>query len=267
MVKIKEFINMKKFILLSIFLMGVSQLWAITGQEIMDNSIEVQETQSAAMDIQMDLIDDRGSVSTRRLQILSMQDNTEQNRTIAVFMSPASIKNTRFLTIENSNRSDDQWIYLPTMRKTKRIASSDRESSFMGTDFTYGDMSDMQVDTDRHTLVREEMFNNRSCYVVESIPLNPVSASRSKLISWIDKEWFLPLKVEFYNKRSKELDRTAVSENITQVDGIWTPLKVTMTTHKTEHKTILTIIKAKYNIPMNPGYFTTNFLSTGRVNK
>ena len=258
---------MKKIIIILIILMGITELWAITGQEIMDKSIDIQETKSAAMDIQMDLVDDKGSISTRRLQILSMQDNAGQNRTIAVFMSPANIKNTRFLTIENSDRSDDQWIYLPSLKKMKRIAASDNDSSFMGSDFTYGDMSDMQADKDSHTLLREEAYNGRDCYVVESLPLNPESASRSKLISWIDKERFVPIKVEFYDKRSKELDRTAVSENITHIDGIWTPLNVTMTTHSTGHKTILTIKQVKYNIPMNPGYFSTNFLKTGRVSQ
>jgi len=116
-------------------------------------------------------------------------------------------------------------------------------------------------------LLREEAFNGRDCYVVESLPLNPESASRSKLISWIDKERFVPIKVEFYNKSSKELDRTAVSDNITLVNEIWTPLNVTMTTHSTGHKTILIIKQVKYNVPMNPGYFSTNFLKTGRVSK
>ena len=256
---------MKKIIFISLFLIGLSELWAITGQEIMDRSVDIQNTQSAAMDIQMDLIDKRGSVSTRRLQILSMQDTAGQNRTIVVFMSPPNIKDTRFLTIENNDRNDDQWIYLPSMRKIKRIASSDQNSSFMGTDFTYGDMSDTQTDKDRHALLREEVFQGRLCYVVESIPLDLDSASRSKLISWVDKEWFVPLKVDFYDKRSEELSRTAISENINLVNEIWTPFKVTMTTHSSGHKTILTTLQVKYNIAMNPGFFTTNFLSTGRV--
>ena len=258
---------MKKIIFILIIFIGMTELWAITGQEIMDKSIDIQKTKSAAMDIQMDLVDDKGSVSTRRLQILSMQDNNGQNRTIAVFMSPANIKNTRFLTIENSGRSDDQWIYLPSLKKMKRIAASDNDSSFMGSDFTYGDMSDMQADKDSHTLLREEIYDGRDCYVVESIPLDPESASRSKLISWIDKERFVPIKVEFYDKRSKALDRTAISENITLIDGIWTPLDVTMTTHRTGHKTVLSIKQVKYNIPLNPGYFSTNFLKTGRVSQ
>lgn len=256
---------MRKIIIFSIILIGLSELWAITGQEIIDRSSEIQNTQSAAMDIQMELVDERGSTSTRRLQILSMQDAAGQNRTIAVFMSPPNIKDTRFLTIENDDRNDDQWIYLPSMRKIKRIASSDLDSSFMGTDFTYGDMSDTKTDKDRHTLLREETFEGRLCYVVESIPRDPDSASRSKLISWVDKEWFLPLKVEFYDKRSKELSRTAISESVALVNEIWTPFKITMTTHSSGHKTILTTLQVKYNIAMNPGFFTTNFLSTGRV--
>jgi Outer membrane lipoprotein-sorting protein len=258
---------MKKSVFILIILMGISELWAVTGQEIMDKSIDIQETKSAAMDIQMDLVDESGFVSSRRLQILSMQDNTGQNRTIVVFMSPANIKNTRFLTIENNDRSDDQWIYLPSLKKMKRIAASDNDSSFMGSDFTYGDMSDMQTNKDSHTLLREELYKGRDCYVVESIPLDPGSSSHSKLLSWIDKERFIPVKVEFYHKRSEELDRTALSENITYIDGIWTPLDITMTTHSTGHKTILSIKQVKYNISLNPGYFSTNFLKTGRISQ
>jgi outer membrane lipoprotein-sorting protein len=256
---------MKKIVIIPMILIGLSNLWAITGQEIMDKSSEIQTTQSAAMDIQMDLIDERGSVSTRRLQMLSMQDSSGQNRTIAVFLSPPNIKDTRFLTVENDVRSDDQWIYLPSIRKLKRIASSDQDSSFMGTDFTYADMSDTQTDTDRHRLLREEIFEGRLCYVVESIPLDPDSSSRSKLVSWVDKEWFIPLKVDFYDKRSNELSRTAISEDIVLIDDIWTPRKITMTTHSSGHKTILSILQVRYNVAMNPGFFTTNFLTTGRV--
>jgi outer membrane lipoprotein-sorting protein len=256
---------MKKMILILTFIIGMTELWAMTGQEIMDRSIKVQDTQSAAMDIEMDLIDKSGSVSKRSLQILSMKDSTGQKRTIVVFMAPATIKNTRFLIVENNGRSDDQWIYLPSLNKIKRIAASDNDSSFMGSDFTYGDMSDMNADNDSHTLLREETYMGRDCYVVESLPLDPGEASHSKLISWIDKEWFLPIKVEFYDKGSKELDRTAIFENITQVDGIWTPLNVTMTTHSTGHKTILSTRQVKFNIPLNPGYFSTNFLKTGRA--
>ena len=112
----------KRFPVLLLFFLATPLLQAETGREIMQKVIDVQKVKSSAMDMRMNLIDSRGNVDTRRLQTLVL-DEDGLARTITIFLEPAGVKNTRFLTIENESRNDDQWIYLPALRKVKRIVA------------------------------------------------------------------------------------------------------------------------------------------------
>jgi len=150
---------MKK--LTAIFILSlllITGTFALTGKDIMQKVNDEREVNSSAMDIQMQLINQDGSISYRRIQTLIMKDKG-LTKTITLFMEPASIKNTRFLTIENKNRADDQWIYLPALRKVKRIASGEKSGSFMGSDFSYADMGSAgsSISDSIHTVLKEEL--------------------------------------------------------------------------------------------------------------
>ena len=163
---------MKKILLVIILLsVAVLSLSAQTGREIIQKVIDAQKVNSSAMDIQMTLADRDGDTSTRRIQTLILNEN-DLTRTITLFLEPASVRNTRFLTVENSGRADDQWIFLPSLRKVKRIAAGEKDGSFMGSDFSYSDMgsSVSAVDDSVQTILREEKYNGRNCFVVESVP-------------------------------------------------------------------------------------------------
>lgn len=258
---------MKKYLMyicLLIFLMP--NLYAESGRTIMQNVIDNQKVSSSAMDIRMVLIDKNGGNSNRRIQTLVV-DEDGLTKTITLFLEPASVKNTRFLTIQNESRDDDQWIYLPALRKVKRIAATEKDGSFMGSDFSYSDMSFSQdaVGDSTHTLLREETLNDVECYVVESIPKAPGDSSYGKQISWVDKETWLTARVEFYAKDKTTLDKVLTSEDFKQIEGRWIAGRVTMTTNLSGHKTVLEIKQVKYGIPINSAYFTTRFLETGRI--
>ncbi len=256
-------------IILSILILTlvlVTVLAAQTGSEIMQNVIDAQEVSSSAMDIQMTLIDKDGSIGTRRIQTLILNDNG-LIKTITLFLEPASVRNTRFLTVENEGRADDQWIFLPSLRKVKRIASGEKDGSFMGSDFSYADMgsSVSSVDDSTHTVLKETVYNGRSCFLVESIPKSGTDSNYGKYISWVDKISWLTVKVEFYSKDGKMQIKELNSENITNENGHWVAKKITMETLENGHRTVLDIKQVKYDIPLNPGFFSTTFLETGRV--
>jgi len=251
------------FILSLVLITGI---FALTGKDIMQKVSDEREVNSSAMDIQMQLIDQNGSVSSRRIQTLIMKDKG-LTKTITLFMEPASIKNTRFLTIENKNRANDQWIYLPALRKVKRIASGEKSGSFMGSDFSYADMGSVgsSVSDSIHTVLKEEKYNGQNCFVVESIPNTGTDNKYGKYVSWVDKTTSLTLKVKFYSKDMKTQIKNLSSENISNEDNHWVAKKITMETIATGHKTILNIMQVKYDIPLNSGFFTTTFLETGRT--
>jgi outer membrane lipoprotein-sorting protein len=258
---------MKKFLsILILTSVMVTALTAQTGSEIMQRVIDVQKVNSSAMDIQMTLIDMHGDTVTRRIQTLILNDNGLA-KTITLFLEPASIRNTRFLTVENEERADDQWIFLPSLRKVKRIASGEKDGSFMGSDFSYSDMgsSGNSVDDSTHIILKEESYNSRNCFVVVSVPKTGTDNNYGKYITWVDKISGLTLKVEFYSKDGRTQVKELNSENVTNVNGHWLAKKIIMETLESGHKTILDIKQVKYDIPLNPGYFTTTFLETGRA--
>jgi hypothetical protein len=218
------------------------------------------------MDIQMTLIDRNGSESTRRIQTLVL-DSDELSGTITVFLEPASVRNTRFLTLENDRRADDQWIYLPSLRRVRRIAATERDGSFMGSDFSYSDMSFSQtaIEESTHTLLRDETFDGHSCAVVESVPLPDSDSNYTRQVIWVDRDTWLPLRVEFYRGETQTPEKVMEAGDLRQVDGRWLTGTITMTTVESGHRTVLEFRQVRYDIPLDPGYFTTVFLETGRT--
>ena len=259
---------MKKIFLTAVVLAAaLTGLWAQTpdGREIMRLVEDSTKSKSSAMDMTMLLVDVNGSSGERRLQILTFKDENDLIRTITVFKSPPSVENTRFLTVENKGRADDQWIYLPALKKIKRIASGEKEGNFMGSDFSYADMESRDLDDDIHTLLREENFSGTVCWVVQTVPKPDTDGTYAKTVSWIDKDKKIPLKVEYYKDSAKPASKILINENLQYIQGRWTIQKTTMTDLGSGHKTVLTVNQVKYDLTVNPAYFTTNYLQTGRT--
>ena len=108
------------------------------------------------------------------------------------------MKDTRFLVLEQKGRPDDKFIYLPTLRRVRRIAAEEGGQSFMGSDFTYDDMSSRDIDDDVHTLLREENLDGVPCYVVKSVPKDAKNSQYHHRVSWVRKDNFIPIRVEIY---------------------------------------------------------------------
>ncbi|MFA5570989.1 MAG: outer membrane lipoprotein-sorting protein [Sphaerochaetaceae bacterium] len=251
-------------LIILMLIIGATLFAQLTANEIMQKVMDEQSSDSAALDIRLSLIEANGEVRERRIQTLALTDNGLTS-TITVFLSPASVKNTRFLTRERSDGGDDQWIFLPALGRVKRISATEGGGSFMGSDFTYADMASTTYDTTEadHTLLGEERVNNRDAYKISSVPHK--TTSYLKTVIWVDKERFLPLRVEFYEKDPNKATKVLTTEEMSYESGRWITKTVLMTTLATNHSTKVEILQSKYDIPMNSGYFTTSFLETGRV--
>ncbi len=241
-----------------------ASLFAETGRDIMQTVSDKNSTQSAHSLVTLRLIDKRGSVSTRIIEMFSKKNAKDETLSLIIFHTPASVKNTRFLSRENKGRKNDQWIYLPALKRVRRIAASEGNKSFMGTDLTYDDMGTRDVDKDIHTLTGDGKINGNNCYVIESRAKKEESSQYSKRISWIDKNKMIPLKVDFYDKSGK-LIKELTTKNIKKIQGHWTPLETTMKNVQTGHSTVIIITKIVYNTKLPDGIFTTRFLRTGRL--
>ncbi|MFP4067394.1 MAG: outer membrane lipoprotein-sorting protein [Spirochaetaceae bacterium] len=247
-----------------IILIAAAPAFAIDGREVAENVINRDEGDTGHSLVNMDLIDASGDTKSRIIEEWSMENDEGLERLVIVFHRPASVEDTRFLVHENEDRDDDQWIFLPSLDRVRRISASEGEDSFMGTDFTYDDLKTREVDDDEHELLREEELAGWDCYVVESVPVDPDDSQYSRRVQWVAKDTWLPMKIEFYDK-SDDLLKVSTLEEVEQVQGYWTPMVTVMENVQTDHKTQLEVDKIRYDENLDSGLFTNNFLRTGRM--
>ena len=243
---------------------AVSQAaFAIDGREVMQMVRDVKKPTYTHTLVQMDLIDKNGQTESRVIEEYSKSENGGSS-VVIIFRSPASVRDTRFLQVQNKGRSDDQWIYLPALRNTRRIAASEGDKSFMGTDATYDDMGSRELDEDTHELIEEKNVNGYDCYVVKSTPVDPKSSQYMYRVVSVDKATLLPVFTQMYDKKGALLKELTV-EQIRNVDGYDTPIVTTLKNVQTEHSTRITITNMEVDKPVPDKVFTQNFLSTGRI--
>ena len=219
------------------------------------------DTRSSSME--MKLVNKSGNTRVRKITSYAM-DVGEDTKTIMFFLYPNDVKGTGFLTVnyDDVNKEDDKWLYLPALKKTRRISGkSSKTDYFMGSDFTYDDIGKRNVDEDTHKLLREESADGFDYYVVESTPKKDGEIFSKKLV-WIRKDCDVVAKVEFYDKLGK-LHRQMVSSDIKKVDGFWTVGKMEMKNVQTGHSTELLFLDPKYNIQLDSKIFTVNKLERG----
>lgn len=252
----------KKMKCLLLMLLVSPALFATTGLEIAEAHDNRNKPVSTHMALQMDLIEEGGKVSSRLIEQWGVEENDLAN-SIMVFRSPASVKNTRFLQVENDDRGDDKWIYLPAMKRVRRIASSDGSKSFMGSDATYDDMESRDIDRDTFELVKEEAFSDWDCWVLKVQAKDPSDSQYSYKMVWHDKATNYPVKVEMYDT-SEELLKVMSIKDLQNIDGHWTPIDTVIENVQNGHSTEMKVMNVEFDKPVNNRMFTTQFLSTGR---
>lgn len=213
--------------------------------------------------ILMKLIDKEGQERIRELTMLrkDYQDGGDQ-KYFMYFHQPADVKDTTFMVYKYPDRDDDRWFFIPAISLVKRIAANDKYSSFVGSDFTYEDVSGRKPEEDTHTLLRKEAWNGKDCYVIESVPKG--ASEYIKRISWIDTTNFLPLKEEFYDKQN-ELYRQFEAQEIKSINGILTITKRVMKNIKTGHRSEATFEEVEYNLGIGDDTFSERYLRKAPV--
>jgi outer membrane lipoprotein-sorting protein len=207
-----------------------------------------------------------GSTTERLIDNYS-KDGPNGARSVIVFQQPASVAGSRFLTMENKNAPDDRWIFMPNLGRVRRIASSEGSGSFMGTDFSYDDISSTSrnADLDTHTILREENIGITACYVIQSAPKDS-AYQYSKMVQWIAKDTSIIMKIELYDKKNT-LIKTVEMSGIKTIQDRPTVTVTKMTTHAAGTSTTITNEIVKYNDPIPEGVFTTAYLETGKVSR
>ena len=217
---------------------------AQTGRDIAQKVKDRPDGDTRQSELSMKLINKRGAVRERRLVSYSIDVGEEKRdrKSIMFFEYPGDVKGTGFLTwdYDEPGKDDDKWLYLPAMKKTRRISgSSARQDYFMGSDFTYDDMGSRSVDEDTHELLGEEIIDGYKCWKLESVPKDKRDIF-SKKIALIRQDCLIPARVEYYDKLGR-LHRRLEMSDIARVDGFWVARKMHMSNVQTGHQTILEI--------------------------
>ncbi|MBI5149326.1 MAG: outer membrane lipoprotein-sorting protein [Candidatus Omnitrophica bacterium] len=211
----------------------------------------------------MELINKNGQKRVRELTMLRKDYAQGGNQKYFMyFHRPADVKDTAFMVYKYPDKDDDRWLFIPAISLVKRIAANDKYSSFVGSDFTYEDVSGRKPEEDTHTLLRKEILNGTDCYVIESIPKG--ASEYTKRISWIAAMDFLPLKEEFYDKQN-ELYRQFEAQEIESLNGIPTITKRVMKNTKTGHRSEATFQEVEYNLGIGDDTFSERYLRKAPV--
>lgn len=205
------------------------------------------------------------TVSVLIIDQYSSKDKNGLQRTLIEFKAPASARGTRFLMVEQKNGQMDQRIFLPALGKVKRIAAEAEDNeSFMGTDFSYSDISFITRDTalDTFKILNEEELNGKKCNVIEAVSKDE-NYAYSKTLIWVEKEKNLFWKAEFYNKKG-QLAKIIELSGYKNIQNIMTPTITKLTTVGANTSTIIELEKVKYHMNIPERVFTSRYLETGK---
>jgi len=234
----------------------------ITGLKIIENVYNRPAPNDQTGDLTMTLINSRGDTRVREIKQY-VKDYGKVEKKIMFFISPADVRNTSFMnwSYDQEGKDDDQWIYLPALKKVKRISSDSKSDYFMGSDFTYDDLGDRQPSEDTHKLLREEEFNGEQCYVVESIPKEE-DYMYSRTVTWIIKDKWIGLKKEFYDEDG-DLLKTLTIKKYENIKGYWLITNSEMHNVQKDHKTIMELKNLKLDTSIPDRQFTERMMRRG----
>ncbi len=243
--------------------------------DIVNKVNNVDDGQQVTRKLTMTMVDKRGKTRVRETQAYRKY-YTEEKRTVLFYKKPTNVKGTAFLTFDykDTAKDDDQWLYLPAMRKVRRISSSDRGDYFLGTDFTYEDimlegkleLTDYDFSVLRNEKVILESGESFDTVVLQGMPKNKNIAKDlgyARTLIWIDTSTWVVVKADYWDLKNKPLKTLAMTD-IRNVDNIITRHVLTINNHKTGHKTIFQFSDVDYTSTVKDSLFTKRALKQGK---
>lgn len=238
-------------------------------REIMQHVNDRDDGDSMTSDMQMILVDKRGNQRIRSLRSFR-KDVGKDTQSLMFFLSPADVENTGFLTYDydDPNKDDDQWLFLPALKKTKRIAASDKSGSFMGSDFNYSDMTSRDLEDYDFTLKQETEVRGEKVWMIESTPRSKAvieETGYSKGVAFVRQDNYMVVRAVSWVEGSNKMKYMDIPV-VEKIKGVWIARELNMTTKtgkQTEHQTILKFDNIHLNEPLDDNLFTTRRLEKG----
>ena len=263
----------KFFAMASLIAVSSVGLFADEAYDVMKKSLNIETPNYSQSEILVDMIDKNGNVESTTVIMQYGRDTNDLIATIFDFKSPANVKNTRYLQSEKRGKMGDKYIYLPSLRTTRRVAATERQKSFMGFDYAYDDMSLRDVDADTHEMLdanetRKVGNTTYNCWSIKSTPKKKNDGGYSYRITHVDKNSYIPVFIEFFDKKKAPLKTWACTELRQSTSTIgkkyWIRWDNMMTNLQTGHSTRVHLNKQVLDVEQPDRLFTQNWLNTGK---
>lgn len=213
--------------------------------------------------LEMILRNRHGQESRREIRSRTLEVDGDGDKSMSIFDSPRDIKGTAFLSYTHALKADEQWLYLPALKRVKRISSNNKSGPFMGSEFSYEDLSSQEVEKYSYQYLRREKIDGREAFVIERTPAYKHSGY-TRLITWLDTEMYQPLKIEFYD-RKQALLKTLRYTGYKQYEGhYWRPTDMHVINHQTKKSTDLHWSDYRFKNGLSKRDFDRNSLKRAR---
>ncbi len=214
-------------------------------------------------DTKMILRNKQGQESTRLIRSKTLEVDGDGDKSLTIFDEPNDVKGTALLSFTHKEGPDDQWLYLPALKRVKRIASNNKSGPFMGSEFAYEDITSQEVEKYTYNYLRDDSFDGMDVFVFERYPVDEKSGYTRQII-WMDKEHYKERKIEFYDRKNTLLKTLLFTDYHQYQDRFWRAHELYMENHQTGKSTRLIQSNYKYDNGLSERDFDKNSLKRAR---
>ncbi|MEM1320499.1 MAG: outer membrane lipoprotein-sorting protein [Bacteroidota bacterium] len=215
---------------------------------------------SIVVELNMQLKNANGQTSSRKLVNKTLELTEDGDKSLIVFNSPKDVKGTSMLTYSHKEGSDDQWLFLPSIKRVKRISSNNKSGPFMGSEFAYEDLSSQEVEKYSYNFLQEDNINGDKAYVVERDPVDPKSGYKKQIVWYNADKGYRLEKIEYYDRKGALL-KTLIYNDYNQYKGKhWRASEMVMTNHQSNKETTLSFSDYQFKVGYTDNDFSQNSL-------
>jgi hypothetical protein len=242
----------------------------LTAEQIIERSTSNRTVKNSVQTMTMKIFDKRGNARVRKITSKVKEDEAGLSKSYVRFDEPSEVEGVQFLTVQNKDADDDQWLFMPAGGgNLNRISGSSRGGRFMGSDFSYEDLSiGSDASAGTHSLAAEQTITvggeSFEVYTVETVPTPEAKSSYTRFISYVSKTDFMPRQIDFFDKRGNQIKRMQLMDIKAEGDSL-IPMKTTMENLKYSTRTEILVEEYRVNVPaeeLPDSMFTSDFLQS-----
>jgi hypothetical protein len=205
----------------------------------------------------------QGQETSRKIRTRALEVHGDGDKSMTIFDSPRDVKGTAFLSHTHAQEADDQWLFLPALKRVKRISSANKSGPFVGSEFAYEDLTSQEVDKYTYKWLREEQLAGKKVAVIERYPSYKNSGYTRQMV-WVNLQVLQAQRVDFYDRKDALLKTLEITEFRQYDGGFWRSHKMSMTNHQTGKSTTLTWAQYKFGVGLGVNDFTRSALKRVR---